>query len=116
MAHDAKLAVRVRRALAGRGGLTERKMMGALCFLVEGHMCCGVTLDALMVRVGPEAMTEALARPHVRPLEIGGRRTAGFVLVDADGVRTAAALARWVRRGADLVSGLPPKRGGASRR
>jgi len=51
VAYDEKAAARVRRAFAGWPGLVERKMMGALCFLLNGRMCCGVTGSALMVRV-----------------------------------------------------------------
>lgn len=116
MAYDDKIADRIRRVLAGHPGLTERKMMGALCFMVNGHMCCGVTGAALMVRVGPDAYAEALNEPHVRPMEIGGRATAGFVLVDPAGVRTAATLSRWIQRGLDLASTLPPKRKATPRR
>ena len=39
MAYDEKLATRVRLALAAALA-TEKKMMGGLCFMVRGHMCC----------------------------------------------------------------------------
>jgi hypothetical protein len=116
MAYDEDTAERVRRALSGRRDLAARKMMGAICFMSSGHMCCGVTGSALMVRVGPDAYEQILAERHVRPMEIAGRRTAGFVLVDPDGFRTEAALARWIQRGLDFVSTLPPKRPAAKAR
>ena len=93
MAYDEKTAERVRRALSAQKGLVEKKMMGGLCFMVRGNMCCGVTGTSVMVRVGREEYEPALARPHVRPLEFAGCRPSGFVLVDPDGYRTAAALA-----------------------
>ena len=102
MAYDEKTAERVRRALAGRDA-TERKMMGATCFMVSGSMCCGVTGSAVMVRVGPEAYQLMLTQPHVRPMEIGGRRPTGFVLVDPEGCRTERALTTWVQRGVHFV-------------
>ncbi len=109
MAYDEKLAARIRAALSGQRRLTERKMMGGLCFMIGGTMCCGATGDALMVRVGKDGYEEALAQPHVRPLEFGGRRPSGFVLVDPEGHRTAAQLKTWVRRGIDVALGLPKK-------
>jgi hypothetical protein len=109
MPYDEKTAVRVRRALADERDLVEKNMMGGLCFMVGGNMCCGVTRSALMVRVGPEAYQQMLTQPHVRPLEFGGRRPTGFVLVDPGGYRTEAALAKWIKRGLDLVSTLPRK-------
>src|SRR3546814_16662717 len=94
MAYDNATAERVRRSLLARHDLAERKMMGALCFMVDGHMCCGVMGSALMVRVGRDAYERTLTEPHVRPLEIGDRPATGFVLVDPDGFRTEAKLAR----------------------
>jgi hypothetical protein len=99
MPFDEKAADRVRRVLARRRGIAEKKMMGALCFMVNGTMCCGVTGDALMVRVGREAFDDLLKRPHVRPLEIGQRATRGFVLIDPPGYRMEAALTRWIEHG-----------------
>jgi hypothetical protein len=109
MAYDKAAAERVRQVLAGRADLVERRMMGGLCFMVGGNMCCGVTGAALMVRVGSTGYAAALAEPHVRPMEIGDRRPGGFVLVAPEGWPTEAALAAWVRRGLDFVATLPPK-------
>ena len=61
MPFDEALADRVRRLLKRRRGVTEKRMFGGLCFLLHGHMCCGVERDRLVVRVGPE--------------EIGGHNT-----------------------------------------
>jgi hypothetical protein len=110
MSYDEKAADRVRQVLSGRRDLVEKKMMGAICFMVDGSMCCGVTGSALMVRVGREAYRRTLAEPHVRPMEFRGRRPSGFVLVDPQGYRTGAALAKWVKRGTDFVSTLPAKK------
>jgi TfoX/Sxy family transcriptional regulator of competence genes len=109
VAYDEKTAERVRRALSGRRELVEKKMMGGICFMVSGNMCCGVTGSALMVRVGRDAYQRMLAQPHVRPMEFAGRRPTGFVLVDPAGYRTERALAAWVQRGIDFVSTLPVK-------
>jgi hypothetical protein len=96
MSYDEKAAERVRRVLAGGQDLAEKKMMGAICFMVRGSMCCGITGSALMVRVGREAYQRTLAEPHVPPMEIGGgRRPSGFVLVDRKGYGADAALAKW---------------------
>jgi hypothetical protein len=107
MAFDEKLARRVRDALVSRRDLSERKMMGGLCFMIGGNMCCGVTGDALMVRVGPDGYAAALAKPHVRPLEFAGRRPGGFVLVDPAGF--SRSFAKWLQTGIDVASALPKK-------
>ncbi len=110
MGYDQQTAERVRRTLSGWPGVVEKRMVGGLSFMVDGHMCCGVTSTALMVRVGPEAYGRELARPHVRLMEFAGRPLAGYVCVDPEGFPTDRALAAWVQRGIDFVSTLPAKR------
>ncbi|MCZ6867089.1 MAG: TfoX/Sxy family protein [Chloroflexi bacterium] len=40
--------------LQDRTDVIEKRMFGGLTFMVSGRMCCGVTGEDLMVRVGPE--------------------------------------------------------------
>jgi len=101
-------AARIRRGLRGRN-VVEKRMVGGLSFILNGSMCCGVSGDALMVRVGPDALERVLRMPHVRPMKFAGRRLAGFVLVDPAGYRTDAALKTWIQRGIDFVATLPAK-------
>ena len=116
MAYDEKLADRARRILSARQGIAEKRMVGGLSFSVNGSMACGVTGNALMVRVGPEALARTLAEPHVRPMEFAGRRLAGFVCVEPEGLPTDAALAAWIQRGLDFASTLPAKKPGKGRK
>ncbi len=95
--------------LSGRDDVVERKMVGGLSFLVNGNMCCGITGPALIVRVGAERRDQALSEPHVRPMQFAGRAMAAFVRVDPGGFAADDELARWVQRGLEFVSGLPPK-------
>ena len=85
-------------------------MFGGLAFLVRGHMSCGIVGETLMVRVGPEHYTEALRLPHAREMDFTGRALKGFVYVAPNGVRTAAALKRWLELGAAFARQLPPKK------
>ena len=109
MGHDEAMADRVRRILSIRPDVVEKRMVGGLSFNVGGSMCCGVTGDALMVRVGRDARDWALGLPHVRPMEMAGRALSGFVLVDPEGVLTDEALAAWVQRGVDYAASLAKK-------
>jgi len=109
VAYDEDLAGRVRALLARRADVVEKKMFGGLCFMVNGAMCCGLTKSDFMVRVGPARYEEALAEPHARPMDFTGRALPGMVFVAPDGVRTPAALKRWVERGVSFVSSLPAK-------
>ena len=113
MAYDDMTAKRVRRALAGRADVVEKRMVGGLSFIVNGSMCCGVTGSALMIRVGREGRELALRQPHVHPMELGGRHVAGFVCVEPAGYKTDATLKSWVQRGIDYISEIPKGSGGA---
>ncbi len=109
MSYDETLAERIRVVLGERTDVVEKKMFGGLCFMVGGAMCCGLTKTELMVRVGPDGYEDALAQPHARPMDFTGRPLAGMVYVAPEGIRSAAALAKWVGRGVSFVSTLPPK-------
>ncbi|HEY6984116.1 TfoX/Sxy family protein [Reyranella sp.] len=110
MAYDEDTAQRVRRLLSARRDVVEKKLMGGLCFMVKGAMCCAVSgRGGLLVRVGPEAYERMLSQPHVVPMEMRGRTMTGFVRVMPEGYRTEAALGKWVQRGVDFVLTLPAK-------
>lgn len=109
MAYDETLAARVRELLAARDGVDERKMFGGLAFLLRGHMTCGIVGEDLMVRVGPGAYGQALTKPHVRIMDFTGRPLKGMVYVGSAGLRSRAALRRWVEAGVSFASSLPPK-------
>jgi TfoX/Sxy family transcriptional regulator of competence genes len=108
MAFDERLADRVRDALAGEEGVTERKMFGGLAFMVDGHMACGIVEDDLMLRLGTEGAEEALERDHVRPMDFTGRPMTGMVYVAPAGLR-GPALRAWVGRAVAFARSLPPK-------
>ena len=120
MSYDPEVAERVRRVLAemvrrtpagqaGVAGVAEKRMVGGLSFLVNGNMCCGVSGQALMVRVGADGRAQALDEPHVQPMLLGGRALSGFITVEPAGFAADDALARWVQRGLDVAAGLPAK-------
>lgn len=109
MAYDENLAQRISDVLAGQANTAEKKMMGGLVFMVHGNMCCGVSGESLMVRVGSGGREAALTRAHTRPMEFGGRSPKGFIFVDREGIKSATALAGWVQRGLDFVATLPAK-------
>jgi TfoX/Sxy family transcriptional regulator of competence genes len=109
MAFDEILASRVRQVLSARNDVTEKKMFGGLCFMVGGHMCCGIDAGNFMLRVGPEAYDAALARAHARPMDFTGRPLKGFVYVAPAGLKTKRDLTRWLGMGVDFVESLPAK-------
>ena len=109
MAYDEGLAHRVHEILEDRRGVTEKKMFGGLCFLINGHMACGIVKSELMVRVGAEAYDAALALPHAREMDFTGRALKGMVYVGEDGIAEDDDLSAWVGRGVEHAESLPPK-------
>lgn len=113
MAYDEQTADRVRKVLSGRRDVAEKKLMGGLCFMVGGSMCCSVSgRGGLLVRVDPQARAPMLDEPHVQPMEMRGRIMTGFVRIAPEGYRTPAALAKWIERGiaaAQLKKASPAK-------
>jgi hypothetical protein len=73
MADDARLAERIHKTLAKRTGVTEKPMLGGLCFLLRGRMCCGVERDSLVVRVGPDHYEQLHQKRHVKPMDVTGK-------------------------------------------
>jgi hypothetical protein len=47
--------------------------------------------------------------PHVQPMLLAGRALSGFICIEPEGYAADDALASWVQRGLDFVSGLPAK-------
>lgn len=110
MPHDPVLADRLREALTGVAGVTEKRMFGGVAFLVNGNMAVAASGHGdLMVRVPPEATETMLARAHVSPMIMAGRQTRGWIRIDVAGVRTEGQLQRWVDIGADYAADLPAK-------
>ena len=113
MAYDEELAQRFRDAIDGVPGISEKRMMGATCFMVNGNMIGAAdrTRDGVgrfMFRPGKAREAEALARAGASPMDITGRPMSGFVWVEADAA-VDAGLAEWFDFCAAFVGSLPPR-------
>jgi TfoX N-terminal domain len=109
MAYDEVLAERVKEVISAREGFSERKMFGGIGFMVGGKMACGVSGDALMVRLDPDEAEKALAEEHVRVFDMTGRPMKGWILVGPEATASDEDLAGWVDAGAEFAASLPQK-------
>ena len=105
---NAALEARVRRALTGLP-VSEKKMFGGVCFLLNGNMLVGTGSGELLVRVGKEGNDAALRKPHTRPMEQGGRKMAGYIFVGEQGTGDDRSLKAWLDIALAHVGGLPAK-------
>lgn len=110
MAYNESLADRIRENLVEHKRLEEKKMMGGLCFMLNGKMCCGIVKDDLMVRVIESRYEEALSNPHGRPMDFTGRPLKGFVFVSPDGLKKKSELNYWLKMGIEFVQSLPKEK------
>jgi TfoX/Sxy family transcriptional regulator of competence genes len=116
MAYDESVASRIRAAVADRGGISERKMFGGLCFMINGNMFAGVMGNELMLRVGPERFEQALAQPGARPMDFSKRPMVGMVYVAPPAFETESALSDWLGQALDFAGAMPGKQPGEKRR
>jgi TfoX/Sxy family transcriptional regulator of competence genes len=91
-------------------GLVEKKMFGGLGFMLNGNMLVGTTAKgALLVRVDPANMDDALARPGAYAMHMGAKTMTGFIAVDPDALPDAAAIEDWIAYARAYVKTLPAK-------
>lgn len=97
MAYDEQLAARIREYFGARGiAFEEKRMMGGLCFMIDGKMCVGVEGERLMARIDPDIYETALSRKGCVPMDFTGRPMRGFVFVEAEGLMSEHDLASWL--------------------
>jgi TfoX/Sxy family transcriptional regulator of competence genes len=109
LAHDEVLAARVRVVFSRKKGIVEKKMFGGVCFMVNGHMCCGITGKDLVLRLGEEGAAAALEEPHTREMDFTGRVMKSMVFVHANGTKSDEELRSWVKRAIDHARSLPQR-------
>lgn len=110
MEFENDLERRIRGILSDKLHLETRKMFGGVCFLLRGHMLCGIAKGKFVARIGPDAYEEALQEPHVLPMDFTGKPLKGMVYVLPAGIQTNAVLTNWIDRSIEFVNQLPSKK------
>ena len=103
MAYDEYLADRIRQTLHDKKThFTELKMMGGLCFQVDGKMLCGIHIDKkygaslLMARIGESAYENEINKDVCLPMNFTGRPMKGYIFVSPEGFDTDDDLSYWM--------------------
>jgi hypothetical protein len=109
MDKDETLIWRIRPLLARRKGFSEKRMLGGVCFMINGNMCVGTWKGSLVVRLDKADHDAIQTEPHTKPFDVTGRVMKGWALVEPTGIATDADLKDWVHRAAMFAGSLPPK-------
>jgi TfoX/Sxy family transcriptional regulator of competence genes len=110
MAYDEGLANRIREAVAGEPGVTEKRMFGGLAFLVHGNMAVSASgQGGLLVRIDPSDAEKLTRRPGARRFEMRGREMDGWLGIDSEVVASDEDLQAWVDIGVAYARSLPAK-------
>lgn len=97
MSYNERLADRVREMIAAtENNISEKRMFGGLCFMVNEKMLAGVEAERLMLRIGPDRYEEALEKEGCAPMDFTGKAMKGFVFVDAEALTTNKQLSWWI--------------------
>ena len=109
MAYDQGLAQVLRDDLAGASGITEKKMFGGLCFMLNGNMVCGVHDKGAMFRVGKQREAEARAIKGAGPMNFTGRPMGGMIDVTEEAFADDARRGQWLALSLTNARSLPAK-------
>jgi TfoX/Sxy family transcriptional regulator of competence genes len=108
MIADQELVAIVRATLADAGAVREVKMFGGIGFMLNGNLIAAASRRGLLVRLGRDRQSDALAQPGARPMVMRGRTMDGYIYVDPPSLNVRA-LQTWLQLARDFVQTLPPK-------
>lgn len=96
MAFNEQLSNRIREALEAVPGVSEKRMFGGICYMVNDKMCVGVAGNEMMCRIGEEQYEQALERNGCREMVFTGRPMKGYVFVSEEGMRSKKDFDYWI--------------------
>lgn len=103
MAYDEYLQERINSLLNEKKvHFEEKKMMGGLCYMIDGKMCLGIIQDNLMARVGPENYEALLKEKGARPMDFTKRPMNGYLYVTPEAIDFEKDLEFWIQKCLDF--------------
>ena len=88
--------------------MREVRMFGGRCFMLNGNMVAGASKRGLLIRVGKDQHTRALAWPDAKRMEMSGRPMEGYVFIDPP-PRDEQTLREWLDLAVAFVNTLAAK-------
>ena len=103
MAYDEYLADRISQFFKEKNTSFEtKKMMGGLCFMVDGKMCVGINKNEVMARIDPEIYEGSLQEPGCKEMNFTGRPMKGFVFLTDEATDLEDDLYKWLQLALDF--------------
>ena len=97
MAPNDELTRRIREIVVLDPRVTEKRMFGGICFLLDGKILASARrTGTLMLQVGADAAADAVRQPGVAYMQMKGKSTPNFIDVDLGLVETEEDLKRWI--------------------
>lgn len=109
MAFDQGLVDRLYEILIDEPGLSDRRMFGSFCFLLDGNIAVGVSRDRLITRVPIDDYQEMLQIEGVGRFPTEERSMKGWLVIEPDLLAEDDDLIGWVRSGIEQARSHPPK-------
>jgi len=98
MPYSEELDFRIQKILEKKNILFEaKKMMGGICYLVDGKMLSGIVKDKLMARIDPCIYEDALSKKGCAEMDFTGRSMKGYVFVEEEGIESDLDLCNWLQ-------------------
>lgn len=108
MARDLALEALIRDALPRDPAFTEQSKFGGWVWRLDGQLVLGARHDGLLVRLGKDERSRALALPDVAPMISHGRPIEGWVRAGPAAWRDDALRAQLIVAAVRHARGLPP--------
>jgi TfoX/Sxy family transcriptional regulator of competence genes len=83
--------------------LSEKKMFGGLCFLLNGKMLMGVGKGEVMLRLHTQEYEKALEKGLVSPMDFTGKPLANFAYLAPSEYASQDQLLEWVQKSLSFV-------------
>jgi len=105
MTPNDELTERIRRLTAFDPRISEKRMFGGICFLLDGKILAAARrTGTLMLQVGAEAAQKSVGEEGVAYMMMKGKPTANFIEVELGLVETDAELGTWLQLAERYVS------------
>lgn len=104
MAYNNLVADKVRQALTGKAAAEERRMFGALGFMVNSKLTICVRDNDVMYKLGPEHTSAALSANEAEPVTMGKRVVKSWVFVKNNHLESDNDFDKWLKAALDYNS------------